>query len=274
MKKRVFLLATMMLFLTIYTFGQNGKKFFKAGNEFVDNLKYEDAVAQFTSAIGLEPSNAEYYYARAKAYEMLNKNNEAYADFEKAMVFKPKNVDAIVSYGRVCNKMNKFEEALVLLNRASDLEKRNSQVYPEKIITLLALAKYNQALKVSDSAILVKDDPMNYYYRGVIYTRLNNDILGKKELEKAISKDKKLIEPHLALAELLIRNNNPQEAMNQCNIVISMDDKNTAAYLIRSEIYKKNLDFPNAINDVSRTIMIDPANPDILFNQRSLLSGI
>ncbi|MBA4323151.1 MAG: hypothetical protein C0408_10080, partial [Odoribacter sp.] len=74
MKKRVFLLAAIMAFLTISVFGQNAKKFYKAGNEFVDNLRYEDALAQFTSAIGLEPSNADYYLARAKAYENLNKN--------------------------------------------------------------------------------------------------------------------------------------------------------------------------------------------------------
>ena len=41
--------------------------------EFVDNLKYDDAIVQFTSAIGLEPSNPDYYYARGQAYEKLVK---------------------------------------------------------------------------------------------------------------------------------------------------------------------------------------------------------
>ncbi len=264
MKKRIFLFATLMALLTISVFGQNGKKFYKAGNEFVDNLRYEDAVVQFTSAIGIEPSNTDYYFARAKAYEMLNKYNEAYADYEKALVFKPKEVDAIISLGRVCNKLKKYDEALVQLNRASGLYVRNSKIYPEKVITLMGLERYDQALKVSDTAVLIltKDEAMNYYYRGVIYVALNNDILGKKELEKAISKDKKLVEPRLELAELLIRNGNTQEAMNQINTVLSFNDRNIAAYLARSEIYKKNLDFPSAINDVSKTILIEPNNPE------------
>jgi tetratricopeptide (TPR) repeat protein len=262
MKKRVLLLATVMAILTISVSGQNAKKFYKAGNEFVDNQKYEDAIAQFTSAIGLEPSNSDYYYARAKAYEKLNKNTEAHADYEKAIVFKPKDVDAIVGLGRVCNKMNKFDEALVLLNRASGLERRNSEVYPEKVITLMGLAKYNEALKVADSANIIKDEPMNYYSLGKIYVALGNDILAKKEFEKAISKDKKFIEPHLDLAELQLRNGNSLEAMNQVNLVIAANDRNTAAYLTRSKIYKKGLDFPNAINDVSKVILIDPANSE------------
>jgi len=262
MKKRVFLLATLMAFLTISVFCQKAKTFYKAGNEFVDNKKYEDAVAQFTSAIGLEPSNTDYYLARANSHEQLSRYNEAAADYEKAIVFKPKESDAYVSLGRVCNKLNMYDKALANLNRATALKWKNELIYPEKIQTLIKLEKFEQALKVSDTAVLMKDEPMIYFYRGVIYEAMNNDVLAKKELEKAISKDKKLIEPHLELAELLIRTGNTPEAMSQANIVISLDAKNTAAYITRSKIYKKAIDFPNAINDVSKVILIDPANPD------------
>lgn len=213
-------MAGIMSLMTICTYGQNAKKYFKAGNALAENMKYEDAIAQFTDAIDLEPSNAEYFYIRGKAYETIGKYKEAYTDYERATIFKPKDVDAIISLGRVCNRMNKYDEALVLLNRASGLSKRNSSVYPEKVITLIGLEKYDQALKVSDTALILKDTPMDYYYRGITYIRLNNDVLGKKEMEKSISKDKKLVEPRLALSDLLLRNKNPQEAINQCNVNI------------------------------------------------------
>jgi tetratricopeptide (TPR) repeat protein len=259
MKKRIFFMATIMALVSVCAFGQNARKYYKAGVEFVENLKYDDAVVQFTSAIGLEPSNPDYYYARGQAYEKLLKYTEAKADYEKTMVFAPKDVDALISLGIVSNKTGNFEEALKLLNHASSLDKRNSKVYPEKVITLIGLERYDQALKVSDTAIIIKDTPMDYYYRGKIYRRLNNDILGKKELEKAISKDKKLAEPRLELADLLI-STDPQEAMNQCNEVLKYNDRNTDAYLMRSKVYRKNLDYPSAINDISKNILIDPSN--------------
>lgn len=260
MKKRVFFLITMMVLISLCAFGQNAKKSYKAGVEFVESMKYEDAVAQFTSAIGLEPSNPDYYFARGQAYEKLLKYTEAKADYEKSIVFAPKDVEAMISLGVVCNKTGNFEEALKILNRASAIDKRNPKLYPEKVITLIGLEKYGQAIKVSDTVILVKDTPIDYYYRGIIYVKLDNTILAKKEFEKAISKDKKLSEPRLALAELLMATN-PQEAMNQCNEVIKINDRNTDAYLMRSKVYKKNLDYPNAINDISKNILIDPANP-------------
>ena len=262
MKKRILFLALLMALLTICTYGQNGKKFYKAGSEFVDNLKYEDAIVQFTSAIGAEPSNANYYYARGMAYEALLKNKEAKSDFEKAIVFEPKNVDVLVSLGAVCNKMGDFTSALGFLNRASHLDKRNSTVYPEKVLTLMGLEKYDQALRCSDTALIIKDTPMNYYWRGIVYTKLNNDVSARKELEKAISKDKKLPEPRLALAELLLKTNDAQGALDQCNEVLKNDDRNTDAYMMRSRVYKKNLDYPSAINDISKNILIEPTNPD------------
>ena len=95
MNKKIFFLITIITMVSICAFGQNGKKYFKAGNEFVDNLKYEEAIAQYTSAIGLEPSNSNYYFVRGKAYEKLLKYEEAKADYEKAIIFEPKDVDAI-----------------------------------------------------------------------------------------------------------------------------------------------------------------------------------
>ena len=265
MKKRVFIIATIIL-MAVSAFGQSAKKAYKAGNEFVDNLKYDDAVVQFTSAIGLEPSNPDYYYARGETYQKLSKYNEAKADFEKSLVFAPKNIDAMISLGAVCNKLGNYDEALKLLNHVSAIDKRNSKVYPEKVITLTNLKRFDQALQTSDTALIIKDTPMDYYWRGIIYRRLNNNALGEKELRKAISKDKKLAEPRIELADLLIVTN-PKEAMDQCNEVIKTNDRNTDAYLTRSRVYKKTLDYPSAINDISKTILIDPVNPAFYFER-------
>lgn len=260
MSKKLFLATTIFALFTLSAFSQNAKKYYKAGVEFVDNLKYEDAIAQFTNALELDPSNAEYYIVRGQTYESIKKYPEAKADFEKAIVFEPKNTDAMVNLGNVLNEMGNFEEALKILNHASGVDKRNSSVYPVKVQSLIGLRMFDQALRVSDTAIIIKDTPMDYYYRGVIYRNLNNDAFAKRELEKAISKDKKLVEPRLELADLLL-NIDPVEAMNQCNEVLKNDNRNTDAYLMRSAVYKRNLDYPNAINDISKNILIDPENP-------------
>ena len=261
MTKRKLFLAIMIALVTVCAFGQNARKHYKAGTEFVESLKYDDAIVQFTSAIGIEPMNPDYYYARGEVYEKLSKLAEAKADYEKTLVFSSKDVDAIIRLGVVTNRMGDHKESLSLLNHALDLDVRNPKIQPARVITLIDLGMYDQALVASDTAIILKDTPMDYYWRGIIYKNLHNEPLAKKEFEKAISKDKKLAEPRLELAQLLM-DNDPQEAMKQCNEVLKYNDRNTDAYLVRSRVYMKNLDYPNAINDISRNIMIDPANPD------------
>ncbi|HCU20375.1 MAG TPA: hypothetical protein DF818_14060, partial [Bacteroidales bacterium] len=248
MKTKIIYLLAIMAFVSVNAFSQNAKKYYKAGNEFLESMRYEDAAAQFTSAIGLEPANPDFYHARGSAYEKLLKYEEAKADFEKVIVFDAKNVDARVHLGDLCNKTGKYEDALAHLNHATALDKRNKLAYPVKVITLIELEKYDRALKASDTAMAIDDTPMIFYYRGIIYRKLTNDVLAKKEFEKSITKDKKLPEPRLALADLLLASNADQ-AMTQCNEVIKNDDRNTDAYIMRSRVYKQRLDYPNAIND-------------------------
>lgn len=263
MKSRLFILSVL---LSLFTFsvvsGQSGKKFVKAGNEFLSSKKYDDAVVQFTNAITAEPTNASYYYMRGNAYELAGKLNEARADLEKALVFKAKDVPSLISLGRVCNKMGSYEDALNSLNRAKAIEKLNKELYPEKVISLLGLGLYDQALRASDTALIIKETAQNFYYRGKVYVKLNNYPLAQKEFEKAIAKDKNFADARLELADLFIRNNKQKEALEQINNVLTADPRNAYAYIVRSKIYKTNLDYPNAINDVSKTILIDPENAE------------
>ncbi|HQK71773.1 MAG TPA: caspase family protein [Bacteroidales bacterium] len=265
MKRKIVISVMLSLLVITVSFGQSGKKFYKTGNQFMAGMKYDDAIVQFTNAINAEPSNSNYYVARGNAYEMAGKLNEAFADFEKALVFKPKDVKTLISAGRVCNKLGKYDEALNYLNRAKSLDKMNKTLYPEKVVTLLGLELYDQALKASDTALIIKENAQNYYYRGKIYVKLNNSALAEKELKKAIAKDKNYAEPRIELADLYLRNNRQQEALDQINIVLADNPRNANAYIIRSRIYKTNLDYPNAINDISKTILIDPENPNYYF---------
>jgi len=203
MKKRVFFIATMMILMVISAIGQSARKSYKAGMEFVDNLKYNDAVVQFTSAINLEPSNPDYYYARGQVYEKLLKYAEAKADYEKTLVFSPKNVNAMICIGAVCNKLGNYEESLKILNHATALDKRNQKVYPEKVITLYNLKRYDQALQASDTAIIIKDTPMDYYWRGKFTVALTILPRGKRNYENPYRKTKNWLNPESRLLNCL-----------------------------------------------------------------------
>ncbi len=222
------------------------------------SMRYDDAVAQFTNAIQFNPIDIDGYLARGGAYEKLEKYAECYDDYEKARVFDERDVNVLYLLGRVCNKMAKYDEALMHLNMATLIAKRESKLYPLKVITLINLKRYDRALQASDTALMFKQDEINLYQRGLAFESLQNYRRAKEDYKKAISKNRKYIPSRLGMARLLIKGNNLEEAMEHCNYLIELDDKNTAAFAMRSNIYKAQLNYPNAINDISRNILIEP----------------
>lgn len=251
-----------MIALTMSGYGQNVKKFMKAGDAFMKNGKYEDAIVQYTNAIDLKPSDLKGYLSRAGALDMLERYEDAYSDLERARVFYPKDIDVLYMIGRVCNKMERYEEALKSLNYASTLAKREERLYPEKICSLLGLERYDLAISTSDTALMFRENDINLYQRGVAFERLNNDIRARKDYEKSISKNKRYEPARLALANLLIREGDLEGATRHINVLISEDDRNARAYSVRSRIFIEQLDYPSAINDISRNILMEPGNPE------------
>lgn len=264
MKKHLVLLSVLLL-VTVIASGQNYKKYYKAGSEFMRMGKYQDAVSQFTKAIEVKPAEADLYIARGKAYETLGDLKSAYTDYEKANGFSPKDAETLVKLGIISNRMGNYKQALTYLNSASKKEKRNNTIYPEKVFALMGLENYELALKSSDTALVLKEEPRIFYYRGIAFSKLKNEDQAKKELEKALSKDSKYEDARLELADLYLRNGRADEALNQCNIALKANERSTKAYTMRSKVYISSLDYPSAINDISRNIVIDPENPEYYF---------
>ncbi|MCK4346043.1 MAG: tetratricopeptide repeat protein [Bacteroidales bacterium] len=253
-------IVLILVFLSTAVMGQNPRKFYKAGEEFIETANFEDAIEQFSKAIELDPDFVNAYIARANAYENVGKFEEATEDYNRALVFKPKEADVSYRLGVTYNKLNKYEEALLALNKATKLSKRNLPPYQEKVKTLLALEDYKFAIKVADTALLLKENALNFYQHGLVNEKLGKPDDAEKDYMKAIAKDRRYIDGYLSLAELRIELNKLDQAMNNCNTVINLDSRNTRAYLIRSEIYTKSLDYVRAINDISHIILIEPEN--------------
>ncbi len=271
MKREVALLSAVLIFVSMTVSGQSARKYIKAGQEFVRNGLYEDAIDQFSKAIDEAPTWEDAYMMRAKGYELSGNYGLAYDDYRRAVNFVPGDADALYQLGRMCNKLalsenaapeekSKFlNEAVSTLNRAIKIEYRNGKLYSEKVVSLTGMELWDKALGTSDTALQMRDDAINYFYQGIIYQKLNDDVTARRQLEKAVTKDKTLSPARLELAKVLVRQGDVNSALGQCNMAIKQDDKNIDAYFTRASVYEAKLDFPAAINDISTAILLEPA---------------
>jgi tetratricopeptide (TPR) repeat protein len=270
--KRGFSVLVLVLFIAgTGIYGQSARKFIKAGEEFVRNEMFDDAIEQFSRAIEAAPASADGYVRRARVYELTGSYGLAYDDYHRAVNFVPDDTGILYSLGRMCNKLaegenmtrdekNKYyNEAVAVLQHAIDGEYRNGKLYTEKVVSLIGLGLWDLALGAADTAIQMRDDAINYYYQGIIYQKMNDDLTARRQLERAVTKDKNLAVARLELARVLIRQGDVNSSLGQCNMVMQQDEKNVDAYLTRALAYEAKLDYPSAINDISTAILLEPA---------------
>jgi len=262
-RKSSFLIGILIvsLLLSMNVQGQSAKKHFKAGEDYVESKNFEFAINEFAKAVALDPDFTKAYIERGKLYDKAGNKDAAIEDFSKAVVFEPKNKDIFYYLGKCYNETGKYNQALGALNKATSLAKRELPPYQEKILTLLALEKFERAREVVDTALVIKDNFLNNYYKGVISVKLEEFVNAEKFFNKSITKSKYFVAARLDLADLYRNQGKLDNAMIQCNYVLNLDKKNIKAYHIRSDVMVKQLEYPNGINDISRIIILDTDNP-------------
>ena len=250
---------------SISMYSQNAKKFYKTGEDFYQAGNYKDAITQFSNAIGINPDYKEAYYMRGVSYEMTKEYQKAADDFKRAIVFDPKNEEIYYHLGKVYYELKQYNDAMPALNKATSISRRYLLAYQEKVLVLIALDQSYNALKVSDSTLMIEGNALNYYLQGLVTAKLNSNQKAEWAFNNAIKKDKKFIDAYIALADLQLNLNKPDDAMNNCNEALKINPNSRQALLVRSHVFLKKLDYRNAIDDISRVIVMNPNDDEMFF---------
>ncbi|MDE5084883.1 MAG: tetratricopeptide repeat protein, partial [Trichodesmium sp. St18_bin1] len=151
------------------------------GNKHLDREEFEQAIADYSQAIQLNPKYAYGYYGRGNVYCDQGKYDLALADYNQAIQLNPKFAKAYNARGIVYNDQGKSDLALADYNQAIQLNPKYADAYNNRGIVYknqgksdLAIADYNQAIQLNPKYANA------YYNRGLTYK-------AKRNIEKAIS---------------------------------------------------------------------------------------
>ena len=106
---------------------------FSRADLFVDRgVAYADlghprpAIADYATAIRLQPKYPEAYYDRALAYEQIGDVSRALNDYGDAIEQNPKDADSYLNRGLIYLNMRKFDEAISDFTRSHDLAPKDA----------------------------------------------------------------------------------------------------------------------------------------------------
>jgi len=263
MKKNFALTQLILILCSVFLFGQNAKQYYKAGKDFVATKNYKDAIEQFTKAIEMNPDYAIAYIERADAFEKINEYKSAADDYSRAIVFEQKDPQIFYGAARINYKLGKYEEAKEFIEKSLALKSKYLEALQLKVKILIELEDYLNALTMAKKALILKDNAYNNYYHGLVSEKLKNYNQAEIDYQKSIAKNKGYVDPYIALANLRLKLNKLEQAIENCNKAIGLDPDNTDAYLVRSKVYIKMMQYSKAIDDISKNILINPESIDM-----------
>ena len=93
-----------------------------------DLQRFEEAIADCTEAIRLEPDNPRLYIERAVAHSKLNRYEEAVADYDRVIGLDPDHAAAYLGRCHAKSELGRHEEAIEDYDHAVHLDPASASV--------------------------------------------------------------------------------------------------------------------------------------------------
>ena len=234
---------------------------------------WKDGVSLWSDVLHSYPIFSKAYRNRGVAYADIGENDEAIADFTKAMRLEPNFPFDYISRGHVYLNEGKVPEAIKDFTTAIQLEPNIAYHYNDRGDAYRKMCNFDQAIKDYNKAMeLEPDNILAYFGRGCAYD-------GKGDLLKAIYYYTKAIEinPRNAIeaynnrGSIYYNHGNFDLAIHDYNKIIEINPNFARAYNDRAAAYFQKKEYDKSWRDVRKVeeLGYDP-DPVLLKNLKAL----
>ena len=154
-----------------------GQAAYEAAVKLQGDNKFDEAIAQYNTAIATSPNESSYYYGRGTAYQGKGDMDKAIDDYKKALNLNPREA----TYKQTLSAAQAAKAAPLV---ESAIKKQTTKDAKGGYDLTGAIADYEAALKMSD-------DPGTHMNLGTAYQANNNLPRALQEYTKAIQMDPK-----------------------------------------------------------------------------------
>jgi tetratricopeptide (TPR) repeat protein len=149
---------------------------------------HDEALAHYSAAIAIDPSQSDYYGLRGVAAFKAGRLVEAEADFRQALALSPPYAEIGVNLGQCYRAMERGEDAVRAYSSALELE-------PENVLALVGRAQSYELLGQAERAradydavlLLTPDDALALANRAVLHYEAGRLQASVADLDRAVS---------------------------------------------------------------------------------------
>ena len=229
-KKRNLLIAIVMLFSVISTFGQSYN--YEKASEAFKAQDYDVALDFYTREISDNPKNIEALFYRALTYQYKGKYSLALADANTAL-----------------KNFNKKEKKWIAASHSL-----KASIYLDIEELEKAIEEYSLAIKSND------EYKSNYISRAQIYYDLNQFDKSEADYLQVIKMDESDVQALTGLGRNHVATKKYTEAEKIFNQVVKLDPDYTSAYYYRSVMFYQQKKYNDAITDAFYSYVLDESD--------------
>jgi len=260
---------------------------------------YNKAIEYFIKAFNIS-KDENILSDLSLCYEIIEKNEEFTDYIIKYIEQNPYSYKAWFYLGTAYNLMAESEKAIEAFDFSIAIDEKKPEAYYSKAITYFQNDNFSEAIKVYLELLDFEDNKaLVYYYlgecyekladyeksiyyyslsincdeyfdeawlgRGVSYFELRMNQQAIQDIKKAIELNGNSSEYKLILAEVLFIDNKFNEAIEIYENIISVDPKNTNAWLDYSDALRANFDIEKAIYIILKGVEENPDETELLY---------
>ncbi len=213
------------------------------------------------------PTTANGFIHRGNLLMDKGRNDEAIADFTKAIALEPKNVWALADRGLAHASKGEATAAAADLDAAAAIDPANAVVFRARGI--MAERKGASADAVAAFSRSLEIEPGNrfaLYHRGLAYRAAGDTAHALDDMATLIRQQPDWIEGYLIRANLLRTGGRDADVLAEAEAVTAANPNNAMAHVVAARIFDNLHKQPEAMREYDRALAIKP-EPYIYLNR-------
>jgi len=246
MKTKIILAILTIFIIATLTFSCNrSEKYFNSGIAKYEINDNSGAISDFNKSIEINPKNTRAYFYRGCAKGNLEDYKGSVEDFTKAIETNPKFDSAYFNRGFTKINLKNYIDAIEDFTKVIEINPKYTGIYYQRGFAKFAMKDYPGAIvDLTKNIETERFTEYSYYFRGRAYLEMA-DYYGSMSYSKSIE---------------------------DFTAAIGLNSELAVAYHDRSIAKSKMDDYPSAITDLTRSIEIEPDNPENYFFRGLLLN--
>lgn len=245
--------------------------FAERGTDLQRADRYDEALADFSRAVALEPTRSYYLDRRGTIYRLMGRYEEALADFNRTIEMNPSSFYGLTGRALTYTSMGSYEEALADLNRAIELGASGSSLFTNRGITYQAMKRYEEALADFTRAIeLDPQDDWAFTMRGITYKAMERYEEALADFTRAIELDPQDAWGFSNRGLTYRAMERYEESLTDFTRAIELNPQDDTDFAYRGLTYRTVGRYEEALADLTRAIELDSKDGG-LFADRGLI---